>query len=34
MPINMVFEACVHGQNASTELIIFAHEVGQPVAIA
>ncbi|KIM63809.1 hypothetical protein SCLCIDRAFT_15463 [Scleroderma citrinum Foug A] len=34
MPINMVFEACVHGQNASMELVIFAHEVRQPIAIA
>ncbi|KIM59568.1 hypothetical protein SCLCIDRAFT_125962 [Scleroderma citrinum Foug A] len=30
----MVFEPCVHGQNASTELVIFACEVGQPIAIA
>ena len=33
MPINPVFEPCIHGQNASTELVIFSCEVGQPVAI-
>ena len=34
MPIDTVFEPCIHGQNASTELVIFSREVGQPIAIA